>query len=49
VVAAELLDIHGDEEFVLQDKNSQSVKQMGHGQSLLETPGVMIAIRRAVI
>jgi len=30
MVAAKLLDIHGDQEFILQDKNSQSLKQWGH-------------------
>ena len=49
VITAKLLDIHGDEKFILQDKNPQSVKQRGHRQRLLEAHGVMIAIWQAVI
>jgi hypothetical protein len=30
MVAAKLLDIHGDQEFILQDKNSQSLEQWRH-------------------
>ena len=34
VIAAKLLDIHGDEEFILQNKDSHSVEQIRHPQLL---------------
>ena len=49
VVAAQLLDIHGDEILILENEDSQAFKQLGQTLQLRKNGGIMVPIDDAVI